>query len=85
VLYDTDFVSGQRPGNEGSPAVYATFAEAQQSLASGLPAGHLPPSLIRDVNIETNIITALICHADHGQPAKVCTRPVIKRLLRHVR
>jgi hypothetical protein len=37
------------------------------------------------LNAETNIITALICHADGGRPGSVCRRGAIKQILKHVR
>jgi len=42
-------------------------------------------SLVRNVNSEANVITALICHATKGQPKSVCTRPTIKQILKSVR
>jgi hypothetical protein len=41
--------------------------------------------LVEDVNAEANIITALICHADGKKPEKVCGRPVIRTMLKHVK
>jgi len=38
-----------------------------------------------DVNAEANLISALICHADHLQPKKVCSRPGIKGILKFVK
>jgi len=38
-----------------------------------------------DVNAEANLISALICHADHLQPKKVCSRPGIKAILKYVK
>lgn len=44
-----------------------------------------PPTtrLVETVNSEANIITALICHADGKRPKSVCTRPVIKSILKY--
>lgn len=61
------------------------FATIQRSLQRGRPVGGASHSLVPDVNTEANIITALICHADHGQPKHVCNRPVIKGILKHVK
>lgn len=66
-------------------AINASFSDVQESLVAGRAAGGLPQSLVTDVNAETNIITALICHADGKQPGSVCSRPVIRGLLMHVR
>jgi hypothetical protein len=38
-----------------------------------------------DVNAEANVITALICREDRLQPSRVCARPVIKALLKHIK
>ena len=38
-----------------------------------------------DVKAEANLISALICHADHLQPKKVCSRPGIKGILKYVK
>jgi hypothetical protein len=55
-----------------------SFADVHDALVNGInPAG---TQLNADVNAETNIITAVICHADHDRPEKVCGRPVIKRI-----
>lgn len=65
------------------PGPWLPFAAIQGSLAAGKdPAGI---RLVEDVNSEANIITALICHADGSQPARVCGRAVIKSMLRHVK
>lgn len=42
-------------------------------------------TLVEHVNAETNIMTALICHADGRKPTSVCDRPVIRAILTHVR
>jgi hypothetical protein len=47
-----------------------------------------PPYVSRlgeNVNGEANVITALICHADGKRPGSVCTRPVVKSILKSVR
>jgi hypothetical protein len=60
-----------------------SFSQVQSALIHGKD----PPStnLVENVNAETNVITALICHADGKKPASVCGRPTIKAILRHVR
>jgi hypothetical protein len=65
--------------NEGLP-----FDTVRQALSTGRdPAG--VSTLVEHVNAETNIITALICHADGKKPASVCNRSVIKTILKHVK
>jgi hypothetical protein len=60
------------------------FRTVQDSLRTGKTIGEAPSTLVPDFNAEANVITALICHADGLQPAKVCGRPVIKGILKHV-
>jgi hypothetical protein len=62
-----------------------TFSEVEHTLQTGQPAGGVPNTLVSDTNAEANIITALICHADGRKPAKVCNRPVIRSMLKHVK
>jgi hypothetical protein len=45
----------------------------------------MPPTLISDVSAEANVITALVCHADHMQPKRVCGRAVIRKIVKHVK
>ena len=71
---------------EGAGAIRDTilplsFSTVQQALIHGRVAGSGPRSLVPDINIETNILTALICHVDRLQPASVCNRPAIRQLL----
>jgi hypothetical protein len=40
--------------------------------------------LVSDINSETNILTALICHATKGQPTTVCGTKTIIKLMKHV-
>ncbi|MDQ2740773.1 MAG: hypothetical protein M3Z66_00475 [Chloroflexota bacterium] len=63
----------------------APFSTVQDSLRKGKAMGSLPSSLIFDFNSETNVLTALICHATKNQPKNVCTRPTIKTILKHVK
>ena len=64
---------------------YLSFAQVQQTLRTGKSVGGAPDTLVSDTNAETNIITALICHADGRKPAKVCNRAVIRSMLKHVK
>jgi hypothetical protein len=85
VLYALDFdLREYGPGKEGATS-FATFDQVQQSLDTGKPASDIQTSLLPDVNAETNVFTALICHADGSRPSSVCGRPVIKQILKHVR
>lgn len=76
--------------------VWEFFQAIQQSLlhhhltnagttGRGVPMGLPPATLLSDVNAEANVITALICHADGKRPGRVCNRPVIKAILKHVK
>jgi len=61
------------------------FSTIQQSLQRGRAIGKAPYSLVPDFNAESNVITALICHADHLQPKSVCSRPPIRTIPKHVK
>lgn len=61
------------------------FDTVEGSLRGGRPVGKASPSLITDFNTEANLITALICHADGKKPSSVCNRPVIRKILGHVK
>ncbi len=61
------------------------FSTVQDSLRKGKAVGGLPSSLIFDFNSETNVLTALICHATKNQPKNVCSRPPIRQILKHVK
>jgi hypothetical protein len=64
---------------------YLSFRQMQTALRAGKPADGASDTLVPDVNAEANIITALICHADGRKPSKVCDRPVIRSMLKHVK
>jgi hypothetical protein len=64
-----------------------SFKTIQTSLRVGHPVndpiaklGKTNPTLIPDVNAESNVITTLVCHADGRMPNKVCNRSVILKL-----
>jgi hypothetical protein len=81
--FETFLTPPPGPQIVAGPTTGLSFASVQNSLIKGVDQ---PGStLVHDVNAEANIITALICHADHRKPAKVCGRTVITRLLRHVK
>jgi len=59
------------------------FGDVHRALTTGVdPRGS---HLVEDVNLETNLITAMICRADHLRPRSVCSRSAIKQVLKHVR
>jgi len=62
----------------------ASFDADRKGMLTG-QAPFLLSGLVRNVNSEANVITALICHATKGQPKSVCTRPTIKQILKSVR
>ncbi len=84
IPLDGDFRGLPGPQNQpGQPGPPLSFATIQTALMTGKD----PPqsTLVEDTNAEANVITTLICHADGGKPGSVCSRPVIKKLLKHVR
>jgi hypothetical protein len=60
-----------------------SFDQVQQSLAQG----NNPPgtTLVQDLNAETSVISAIICHADGRKPAAVCNRDGVRQTLKHVK
>jgi hypothetical protein len=61
------------------------FATIQRSLQTGQLTDREWPTLVRDVNAEANAITAVVCRVDGGMPQSVCSRPVIRFMLQHLR
>ncbi|MGH2448152.1 MAG: DUF929 family protein [Chloroflexota bacterium] len=57
-----------------------SFKAVQSSLQSG---SHT--SYVADINSESNMITALLCHAGRNRPAAVCGRGPIQRLVRRLK
>jgi hypothetical protein len=81
VVSEDDFYVYDATANSYKALSFDTVLHAMQQ-------GSSPPNavgLVYDINLEANIITALACHADGKQPRSVCQRPVIKRILQHVR
>ncbi len=72
-----------------TPHVGFEFAKplSFDAVRSALVTGKDPfgTKLVEDVDTETNILTALICHATHVQPRSVCSRSAIKTILHHVK
>jgi len=69
------------PSEPGVPA---------STIQHGLIVGKDPPSNVAatpvtDINSITNILVALVCHADGKRPGSVCGLPVIKNIMRHVK
>ncbi len=62
----------------------SSFDADRNAMLTG-QAPFLLSGLVRNVNSEANVITALICHATKGQPKSVCTRPTIKQILKSVK
>jgi len=48
-------------------------------------ASNLLGQLVSGINAETNILVALICHADGGKPSSVCAAHTVQGLLKHVK
>ncbi len=42
-------------------------------------------NFVQDINAESNVLTALICHSDGMQPQVACGRPVIRHMVASVR
>jgi len=62
----------------------ASFDADRNAMLTG-QAPFLGSGLVRNVNSEANVITALICHATKNQPKSVCNRPTIKQILKSVK
>ena len=65
------------------PNVPLSFEAIRSRIAGNVKS--IGESTGPDVNAEANLISALICHADHLQPKKVCSRPGIKGILKFVK
>lgn len=77
--------STQAPSAGGPlpPNVPLSFEQIRSRIAGNVKS--IGESTGPDVNAEANLISALICHADHLQPKKVCSRPGIKGILKYVK
>jgi hypothetical protein len=74
-----DFMNQQTVSSGTGQGVPLSFGDIRSRIAGNAkPTG-------QDVNAEANIITALICHADHMQPKRVCGRPVVREIMKYVR
>jgi len=90
IMITGDFVETiyltQTPGGKVPPTDerMSSFDADRNAMLTG-HAPFLLSGLVRNVNSEANVITALICHATKNQPKSVCTRPTIKLILKSVR
>ncbi len=78
------------PGPGGCVGVYTEPASepAFERIQSALLAGyrnHSDRPYVFEIDVEANVITALICHADKGRPASVCHRRVITEIVKHIK
>ncbi|MDQ2742227.1 MAG: hypothetical protein M3Z66_08000 [Chloroflexota bacterium] len=77
---DTPGIMGAK---EGAPY---SFRQIQDALIRGKSLGpYTGPGLVQHVNGEANILGALICHGDGGQPKSVCDRTSIRASERHIK
>jgi hypothetical protein len=81
VFQTLDYATVATPG-QAPQAYYSglSFADIQSTLAAGKPG-----ELTVEVNAQANVITALICHADHKKPAAVCSRSAIRRIMKTIK
>lgn len=78
---DPAFVIGATTGQ--GPTAWQTF----ESLRKQFQLGDAAPGtgwIVREFNTTTNMMTALICHADGMQPGRVCHRPNIEAIVRQL-
>ncbi len=71
-------------GTYTEPAPESAFGKIQQAVLAGY-RNHSNRPYVFDIDVETNVITALICHADQRRPASVCGRRVIVEIMRHIK
>jgi hypothetical protein len=62
-----------------------SFDQVHGALASNYGGYNLLGQLISDINSETNILVALMCHADGGKPSTACSGSTVRGLLKHIR
>lgn len=80
VMMDSGYAPGDLQNLGGNPYPFDT-------VRGDLRTDHQQHyvAFVSEINAEANVMTALICHADHMRPGSVCRRNVVKRILRHVR
>jgi len=83
VVICADYSTQVPTAGGNSQQVPLSFEQIRSRIAGNVKS--LGESTGPDVNAEANLISALICHADHLQPKKVCSRPGIKGILKYVK
>ncbi len=83
VVICADYSTQVPTAGGNSRQVPLSFEQIRSRIAGNVKS--LGESTGPDVNAEANLISALICHADHLQPKKVCSRPGIKGILKYVK
>jgi len=69
----------------GTTGAAYSFRQIQDALIRGKdPANNAGNRLVERINTEANILGALICHGDGGQPKSVCGRTIIRAIERHI-
>jgi len=71
-------------GQYTQPAPESAFGQIQSALLAGY-RNHSDRPYVFEIDVEANVITALVCHADKGRPASVCGRRVITTIMRHIK
>lgn len=71
-------------GYHHEPAPDSAFGQVQSALLAGY-RNHSDRPYVLDIDVETNVITALICHADKRRPVSVCNRRVIVEIMKHIK
>jgi hypothetical protein len=61
-----------------------TFDQIRAALASHYNKLDALGQLISDINAETNVLTAIVCHATGNRPASVCGVKTIQKLEKHI-
>jgi len=70
----------------GTTGAAYSFRQIQDALIRGKdPEPYAGPGLVEHVNGEANILGAIICHGDGGQPKSVCGRTSIRAIERHIK
>jgi len=83
VVICADYSTSVSSAGGLSQNVPLSFDEIRSRIAGNVKSTGQPTG--PDVNAEANLISALICHTDHMQPKRVCSRPGIKGILKYVK
>jgi len=54
------------------------------SVLQDLQLHHVRQQFVDEINVEANVLTALVCHADRGMPTSVCSTGAVRTILQHV-